>query len=192
MSIWQNSKLVETLNTTFLNGLLGNVSSKIVMSTWHVGGITLDIGLNSNAKTIYDYEVGNNKITGNYMYGCWNDYGDYFSNCGSASSIHSAKVGLMYLSDYMYAANPMYWTYSGSNYNAAKENNWLATVGSQTITRVLDNKEEVFHFERGYEGSILKSASFDVGSIYSPVFYLNSSIMLLSGAGTESNPYRIS
>lgn len=70
----------------------------------------------SNAKTAYNYELGSNKINTTY----------------------SAKIGLMYVSDYYYAATPTYWSNKGfdmiiggssatfTGYALAFNYNWLA------------------------------------------------------------------
>ena len=85
------------------------------------------------------------------------------------------KIGLMYASDYGYAINSGY------------KNNWLFTKGYEwTMT--------------AYSSSYPVSVS-DIGGLYSfnaylgyavrPVLYLKSNVYVISGDGSEGNPYKI-
>ena len=161
------------LNDDFLETLNSTWQNKIAMHTWKVGGLT-DSNGRSTPKTAYNYEIGNN----------------------SSSTTDSMKIGLMYLSDYYYAATPTYWTYPGysaygSNYDyrAATSSNWLYSgLNEWTISRRSDHSEYAFDIDYSGRTSIyIVDGSMDIR----PCFYLTSSITYVSGSGTSSNPFRI-
>ena len=92
---WSESTLnTGTLNGTYLNGLGSTWSSKIATATWYVGG-------NTDANIRY-YPNGTPK----------NAYRNEITS-PAESTTYSAKIGLMYVSDYYYGASPTYWTYLG-------------------------------------------------------------------------------
>ena len=112
----------------------------------------------------------------------------------AANITYNAKVGLMYVSDYGYAASPINWNTNLSRYGSTttvRDNNWMWMGASEwTISRCSDDTTDVF--------SIVDSGSiayyFFVNSVthcIRPVFYLNSNVTYVSGTGTANNPYRI-
>ena len=104
-NIWNASTkpdIYTTLNTTYLNNLGSTWNSLIASHTWQVGG--MDWSSTNTAKQYYDLEVGT----------------------GQSGYEESMKIGLMYVSDYGYAADSSKWTTvlssSSSNYGT---DNWL-------------------------------------------------------------------
>lgn len=87
------------------------------------------------------------------------------------------KVGLMYASDYGYAMN------STNDY----KNNWLFTKGDERTMTVYSSTRPVSVANNGRPGS--SSASF--GYAVRPVLYLKSNVYVISGDGSEGNPYKI-
>ena len=79
---WSSSSLNTYLNGEYLTSL-GTLAKKIATTTWKVGGGSI-IYLYDVPKTVYQYEVGSSASTTTY----------------------DAKIGLMYLSDYGFAAEP--------------------------------------------------------------------------------------
>ena len=119
------------------------------------------------AKQYYDTEVGSS----------------------SSSTTDSMKIGLMYVSDYGFAASPDYWTTALTSYSSAKSTNWLNSDYSEwTISPFSQYSKSVFYLH--YNGDLV---SMNPSSDYwaRPVFYLNSNVTYVSGDGTESNPFRI-
>ena len=107
---WSESNLNKiNLNTNFVNNIGTTWSNKIATTTWKVGGSTSANILFSVPKTAYQYEVGSSASTTTY----------------------DAKIGLMYVSDYYYAASSNKWALVGYNtdysksYASAKGENWL-------------------------------------------------------------------
>ncbi len=155
-----------TLNSTFLNTLSSTWQNKIANHAYKVGGMAYSNGT-STPRTAYNYEVGSS----------------------SSSTTDSMKIGLMYVSDYGYAASNNYWTTNLSSYSSAASSNWMR-LGSYewTISRRPDLSRSAFGvFSTGDVSATVVSDSLAVR----PVFYLTSSTEYLSGSGTSSDPIRI-
>ena len=185
---WSTSTTNTTnLNTNYLTYLDGkNTKWKTMIddTTWYVGGMTWENGAMTNAKTAYDYEVGANK---------------------DANTTVTAKIGMMYLSDYYYGANPEYWTlpgydengswnsdytvWTGDDYSKAYNDNWM-NIGlwDWTLSRdsvVSDNAFDVYGV--GYVDDDIV----DYYDVLRPSFNLTSSVKYESGDGTASSPIRL-
>ena len=178
-----NTWSASTTNTINLNeNFLTYLDSKntkwktmIADTTWYVGGMTGANGYQSNAKTAYNYEVGANK---------------------DASTTVTSKIGLMYLSDYYYAASENYWTLpgynsSGNDYRKSTNDNWMSIgLFEWTISRSSAGSDGAFFVTvDGYvRGVGVVNSSWDV---LRPSFSLSSSIKYTSGEGTAVNPIRV-
>ena len=143
-------------------------------TTWYAGGMTYANGWETNAKTAYNYEVGANK---------------------DATTV-IAKIGLMYVSEYYYAATPDYWTLpgynsSGNDYRKATNDNWLYTgLKEWTISRRSVGSDLAFVVTD--DGLLLGGVVDDSDGIaVRPSFSLSSSIKFTSGEGTAVNPIRL-
>ena len=166
------------LNTNYLTYLDSkNTKWKTMIddTTWYVGGMASTNGVESNAKTAYDYEVGANK---------------------DAKTTVISKIGMMYVSDYYYAASKDYWTLpgynsSGNDYSKAVNDNWLYTgLCELTISRRSDSfvSEFVVHGSGSVGDDDVGNSN---GLAARPTFNLSSSIKFTSGEGTVVNPIRI-
>ena len=166
---WSSSKLnTSYLNGTYLNNLGSAWSNKIANHSWKVGGMSLSNG-RSTPQTAYNYEVGSN----------------------SSSTTWSGKIGLMYVSDYGFAASNSYWTETLYNYDntTLRINNWMyLDSGEWTISRISDNSDRAFRVTSA--GDVFSNPVND-SDCFRPVFYLTSSIAYVSGSGTSSDPIRI-
>ena len=102
------------------------------------------------------------------------------------------KVGLMYASDYGFAAAPSAWTANLNTYNgeAIKNVNWMHMgLIEWTISRDADYSFGAFSVVS--KGGVNNN---DVGYLayaVRPVFYLSSSVTYVEGDGTQSSPIRI-
>ncbi len=178
-----NTWSTSTINTINLNtNYLTYLDSKntkwknmIADTTWYVGGMTSNNGFQSNAKTAYDYEVGANK---------------------DATTTVNTKIGLMYVSEYYYAATSDYWTLpgvdaNGNDYRAAINDNWLYTgLNEWTLSRRSDASNLALNVH--VVGIVLDGDVDDSGgSAVRPSFSLSSSVKYESGSGTASNPIRL-
>ena len=166
---WSNSTLnTSTLNGSYLAGLDNNSwSSMITTHTWKVGGMSSSNG-RSTPQTAYNYEVGAN----------------------SSSTPYNAKIGLMYVSDYGFAASNTYWSTELGDYNSATSNNWLYLGSAEwTISRRSGSNNA---FNVGSSGYVYGNNSVGNWIAVRPVFYLNSSISYVSGSGSSADPIRLS
>ena len=163
---WSTSSLNTYLNGTYLTSL-GTLANKIATTTWKVGGGTSANIYSSVPKTAYQYEVGSS----------------------ASSTTVDKKIGLMYVSDYGYAADQSGWTTKLSSYSSNTSKNWLFLGSNEwTISRNSDITATAFRVtSTGYVSYITATYSF----VARPSFNLESSVTYASGSGTSSAPIRI-
>ena len=173
INTWSTSLLNKTnLNTNYIS-YLDNIDTKwanmIATTTWKVGGNTYNKIGKVVAKTAYQNEITTPAI----------------------SSTCNCKIGLMYVSDYGFAASSSAWSTVLSSYNNSSITsvNWMHMgLMEWSITRESDNSYGVFQI--GLNGSVGTNGT----SVYwtaRPAFYLNSDVTYVSGTGTSSDPIRI-
>ena len=162
---WSTSSLNTYLNGTYLTSL-GTLADKIATTTWKVGGGSSTY-LYDVPKTAYQYEVGS----------------------GASTTTHDAKIGLMYVSDYGFAADQSGWTTKLSSYNSNTSKNWLYLGSTElTISRSSDDTTRVFRVSStGNVNYYLVADSYAVR----PSFNLESSVKYVSGSGSMSDPVRV-
>ena len=162
---WSSSTLnTSILNGTYLNTLGSSWSNLIATTSWQVGGMDETYGY-FTPKTAYNYEVEANRTNITY----------------------NAKVGLMYVSDYMYAVSPEGWLDFDYTDSA---NNWMYIGNSEwTISRVSDWTDTAFYVSP--TGGVYISYVYNEDNVR-PSFYLESSVVLSGGSGTNADPYRLS
>ena len=213
-STWNNNGLVKIIRNDSIGGLVYNANTTS-SSTW-VGST---IQKNLNECFLGQINSRNNTTCATYCYSYYYssykpvtkcDYtqngiatsGDYnnmiydgvYWNIGVTSSTSTSgktqydkektrltsttlKVGLMYASDYGYAMN------STNDY----KNNWLFTKGFEwTMTAYSSSRPVRVNNRVG-----LSSSSAYNGSAVRPVLYLKSNVYVVSGNGTEGNPYKL-
>lgn len=211
---WNNNGLVKIIRNDSIGGLVYN-ANETSSSTW-VGST---IKKNLNECFLGQINNRNNTTCATYCYSYYSssqkpfakcDYtqngiatsGDYYNmiydgvywNIGVSGTTLSSgnylytkektsqtsttlKIGLMYASDFGYAMN------STQDY----KNNWLFTKGFEwTMTAYSSSKPVCI----GYYGSLNYRNAYD-GSAVRPVLYLKSNVYVISGDGSEGNPYKI-
>lgn len=97
----------------------------------------------------------------------------------------------MYISDYMYASLPMYWSLLINNYNneKIKTNNWMYMgLWEWTISRA--------SYSATVASRIYEDGQIGTGSVYyvsgiRPSFYITSDAKIKEGEGSKEIPYRI-
>ena len=168
---WSESALNTTnLKSSYLSYIGSTWSNLIATHSWKVGGATYSNVYIGTPQTAYNYEVGSN----------------------SSSTTYSAKIGLMYASDYGFAASYSYWTSTLGSYNNTnvRNNNWMwMGLYEWTISRRSDGSDLAFHVNSAGDVNY-----HHVDSYYRavrPSFYLNSDVLYISGTGTQSDPFRI-
>ena len=170
---WSTSSLNTYLNNDFLNAFDETTKANIAETTWKVGGNTWDNIAETTPSVAYQNEVVN-PVPG--------------STSSNGETESSAKVGLMYASDYGFAAAPSAWTTTLYEYDgeAIINVNWMYIGAIEwTISRYADNSNFAFFVNRvgrvnGYNVSS--------GSAVRPSFNLSSSVNYASGSGSATDP----
>ena len=165
----------EILNGTYLNTLGSEWTSKIATTSWKVGGNTAPNILNATPKTAYINEI----------------------ESPAEATTYNAKIGLMYVSEYGYAASPENWNTKLNYYGNAtnRDNNWMFMGGVEwTISRRSGTTDCAFYVFG--DGNVNVSNVNDVSVSYSgygvrPSFYLESGVTYVSGDGSIDFPFRI-
>ena len=171
---WSLSNLNKTnLNTNFIANIGADWANKIDMTTWKVGGNAwANIGAQP-AKTAYQNEIANPVTT----------------NSQDNKTEYSAKIGLMYVSDYGFAAAPSAWATKLSSYDgeAIKNVNWMYMgLLEWTISRYADGSNGVFDVNDTGDVVSYNVSRYAFG--VRPVFNLSSSVNYVSGSGTAADP----
>ena len=156
------------LNTNYWNYLGATWQNLIAPTTWHLGGMS-SFG---TAKSFYDGERNN-------------------AGYGSNPTTYTDEIGLLYPSDYGYAAYPDAWTTSLGSYNSStvRDNNWLY-MGLNEWTITPDSSNGSFVFRVDFNGGLGLSSA-NPGFSARPVFYLKSNVEYNGGSGTKSDPFTL-
>ena len=174
---WSESNLNKVnLNTNFINNIGTEWASKIAETTWKVGGNTWANIDNQPAKTAYQNEIVS-PVT---------------KNTTDNATTYSAKVGLMYASDYGFAAAPSAWTANLNTYNgeAIKNVNWMY-MGLEEWTISRDSDYSSIAFDVSYTGIVGSGSISNDAFGARPVFNLTSSVTYVEGNGTKNSPIYI-
>ena len=164
---WKYSELhTINLNTNYLNNI-GTIWTNMIEDTiWKISGHT--------TSSVTPSEMYSSEIT------------------NATTSDKTSKVGLMYASDYGFAAAPNSWTITLSSYSNSSITtvNWMyIRLTEWTITR--DSSSSGFVFRLSDNGYLSHRNSAYRGIGARPVFYLKSSVAYVSGDGTQNLPFRI-
>ena len=169
---WSESNLNKiNLNTNFINNIGSTWANKIATTTWKVGGNTFDNIVESVPTVGYQ-----NEIVG-----------------PAENTTYDAKIGLMYASDYGFAASPSAWTTTLYNYDGNDANgtsirtiNWMYMgYYDWTISRASDTSD--FAFGVHDIGRVTYNYVYDISGVR-PSFNLESSVKYVSGSGSMSDP----
>ena len=172
---WSESNLNKiNLNTNFINNIGSTWTNKITTTTWKVGGNTwANIGT-SVPKTAYQNEIVN----------------------PSENTTYDAKIGLMYASDYGFAASPSAWTTTLYNYDgndakgtSIKTINWMYMGDSDWM--ISRNSDDSFNAFIVTDFGDLNCNDVSYYNGVRPSFSLSSSITYVSGSGSMSDPILI-
>lgn len=180
---WSESLLNKTnLNTNFITNIGTEWANKIATTTWKVGGNTYANIYSKTPSVAYQNEVVNPVTT----------------NTTDNTTEYTAKIGLMYVSDYGFAADPSAWTTTLDNYDSSSVTavNWMYLgLYEWTISRRAAVSNSAFfvanggfvHFNDVYHNDLLPGRVSD-GFGVRPSFNLESSITYVSGDGTQDSP----
>ena len=151
-------------------GIDSSALNSIETTTWYLYGSDS----NQSKQNWYLCERGGNSCTG--------------ANSGAYSTTTDAKIGLMYLSDYLYASS--YYTSSDTttqNTSYFGNKNWLYKGYEWTLTPYAYASYGVWRVDYG---SVNSTATRFPHSAR-PSFYLKSTVSISGGDGTFANPYII-
>ena len=151
-------------------GIDESLRGYIETATWYLYGS----GTNQSKQNWYLCERGGNSCTG--------------ANSGAYSTTTDAKIGLMYLSDYLYASS--YYTSSNTTTQDTQyfgNKNWLYKGYEWTLTPQVSSTNGV---RAVLFGSAYSIASYNPYSAR-PTFYLKSSVYVTGGDGSFDNPFTL-
>ena len=174
---WSLSNLNKTnLNKNFITNIGADWAAKIAETTWKVGGNTEAKIREQPAKIAYQNEI----------------VGPVTTNTTDNAKEYSAKIGLMYASDYGFAASPSAWTANLNTYIDIDiiNVNWMYMgLAEWTISRNADYSNSAFSVN--FAGLVYNNYVGNFAYGVRPVFYLTSSVNYVSGSGTAADPIRI-
>ena len=162
---WSESRLnTINLNKNYINNIGTKWSEKISDHIWKVGGNIWDNIAGQTAPNAYQNEI----------------------NSPATNKTVNAKVGLMYVSDYGYAASSSSWSTTLNNYNNVIANNWMYMgLYEWTLAPRTDNSNGAFFvYDTGY---VSYHYVYNHGAAR-PVLYLKSTIGYGGGSGTAAKP----
>ena len=165
---WSTSLLNKiNLNTNYLNNIGITWSNMIENATWKVRGYSKT---EVTPSAMYTAEITNATKT-------------YGPNDGTS------KIGLMYASDYGFAASPSAWTSNMSSYGSSSITSvdWMYMGHDEwVITPFTIFKRNVFYLR--YYGDVYPTGSVSDEYGSRPVFYLKASVLYAGGSGTKNSP----
>ena len=161
---WSTSSLNNYLNNEFINAFDETTKGKIDTTTWKVGGNTYANIANQPANTAYQNEI-------------------------NSSPSENKKIGLMYASDYGFAAAPSAWTTNLCDYNGAaiKSANWMY-LGAYEWTISRNAGYSNFAFIVNGTGYVAGGGNVTNAGGVRPVFSLSSFVNYASGSGSATDP----
>ena len=166
---WSESNLNKVnLNTNYLNKIGTTWSNLIEDTTWKVSGYTNE---RVTPKEMYTAEITN----ATKIYGPENG---------------TSKMGLMYVSDYGFAAAPSAWTFKLYYYENSSITpvNWMYMgLSDWTITPYSSNSYDVFNASGNGNGGLGTIKAY-YGHFVRPVLYLKTSVAYAGGSGTKDSP----
>lgn len=188
-NLWKDSKLYsENLNTTYLsylNSRKDKITEHITLHDWITAG-NRNISY-SYIKDAYQNEIVNYDETG----------GIPFGKATEEDIMTQAQIGLLYVSDYGYAASQGSWTKRPMNeygQDNIPSTNWLYRgLHEWTITRQ-SSFDDYAHFIESSGNimgqSVYQQSAYVPAFSIRPTFYLESNTKIDSGNGHKDNPYR--
>ncbi len=194
-NMWRQSNLNKiNLNQFYYNYItskVSNLSKHITEHKWSIGGFPYSSIY--TPKQLYDRELGTEKLKVDAQ-NCYDENDNSTARkCTDVDLTYSDEIGLMYVSDYGFAAYPEAWNTKtgngGYSLDDIKTNNWMFMgLVEWAISRNSVNG--------GYSGYIYILGFVDTTYVYNtqgvrPTFYLDSSTKIASGEGSYDKPYRL-
>ena len=169
---WNNSDLQNYLNNEYYNGIKPPYKEMISEEKFYLGGPAGGDGDQSTASQYYDKERSGRVYMGNPV---------------------STKqyIGLMYPSDYGYAAEQNCLEIQVYEYDKiCYKNDYLYSGNNEWLQTPLSSHSAAAAYLT-QTGTIYANASIDEIYAIRPVLYLSSSVKITGGTGSQSDPYTI-
>ena len=165
------------------NGLTSDAKNLISDTKWYTGGSPTD-NYKMTAEEHYSSERGTN------LKGC--SSGTDCNDTVTRETTWTGKIGLIYLSDYGYAATSDCYNTNIYDYDSScKNKNWLFNSAYQwSFSPYVDSAMSYRVLFVNPSGYIYVDRASSTPGVR-PVTYLKSEVMLTSGTGTRANPYQI-
>ncbi len=167
---WVNASLNTYLNNDFYNTIPASYQNMIVDTTWNLGGSSTS---RITAKEFLTAEKSNTSYNNSY----------------ATTTIEN--IGLMYPSDYGYAAYSTAWTTDLFDYetNNIPANNWMFSGTFEwTITH---HSSFSYHVWRLLNDGFVNSIDARDGYAVRPVLSLESTTKIFSGTGSSADPFTV-
>ena len=165
-----NDYKIKDCSSILAYGIDSSLRGYIETTTWYLYGS----GTSQSKQNWYLCERGGNSCTS--------------SGSGTGDTSVTSKIGLMYLSDYLYASGYYSSTDTstqGQSYFGNK--NWLCKDWEWTLTPYASNTSNVWYVNNGAANRAISSDPYRSR----PSFYLKSSVYVTGGNGSFDNPYTI-
>lgn len=177
-----------TYNCYFGNNFKGNSCNTLVGY-----GINPDYKNYIENVTWYLNGYSSNNITVNNLYLCergqLEDDGCKSANSGAYGSTSTGYIGLMYGSDYVYAAGRLpSGTTNAVGSLSVSGKNWMFSGPEWILFTKSDSDNSAFYI--GNNGTIVNNYTY-INSGFRPVFYLKEAVYITGGDGSFSNPYLV-
>ena len=170
---WNDSSLKTYLNGTYYNSINSTYQAMISEETYYLGGVT-----SSNYKTLtasgyYNAERSNTVYSGN-------------------PTSTTQYIGLMYPSDYGYAAGESCLSTALISYNSSCKNTDYLFSGVYEWLQAPGASNGYIATELNVSGHVSHVDGLDFSIAVRPVLYLNTDVQITGGVGSQSNPFQIS
>ena len=177
---WTGATLMKYLNGTYYNSLINNNSIDMVDDVkYYLGGFN---AVNSTIQDMYSYE---RKTSGS---------GTYYYSTNPTS--WTGKLGLMYASDYGYAAlnceTKLLGGNSSTDIRVCNTTNWLYNIKVNEWVMAQAGSSNSYAFYVVSSGNLSYNSVNGSAMAVRPTLYLKSEVQITEGDGTSSNPYKLS
>ena len=170
---WNNASLKSYLNGDYYNSIDETYKNMISEETYYLGGPTSSNSATLTASGYYDAERSSTVYSGN-------------------PTSTTQNIGLMYPSDYGYAAGSSCLSTALYSYSSSCNNSdWIYSRATEWLQVPLANSSTSAPILPGY--SYINNGIYVVINSLTvrPVLYLNTNVQITGGDGSQSNPYII-
>ena len=170
---WNNASLKSYLNKDYYNSIDGTYKSMISEETYYLGGPTSSNRTTLTASGYYNAERDNSQV--------------YSGNPTSTTQY----IGLMYPSDYGYAAGSSCLSTALYDYNSTCKNSDYLFSGVWEWLQAPDASDSLYVAYVSRYGHVGTANGVANSRAVRPVLYLTSETQIIGGDGSSSNPFQL-